>query len=272
MTQKRFSGSIIKIIKDLDKIEIPQYLTEFCSDSHEELKENLTKSNEGLFIADFSAMEFIKQLKSIAEVIETNLKLVKSLKNSEAKKYSKEVESMQQKFSKLIDFGKKVLNSQSEIDTLSKDLMMSKKLTPGTTPKKRTADQKTIKEKLASINILKDKLELEFEKLKQETSGMANEYNESKKLIFRTFNAHTDSIDSRIKDNLMFYQKKLNEFSATMRFGIEPSKKKEKIIVELRKPSVEIREQTNSLEKTEELLSVENLQETRRPKRLVGFI
>lgn len=211
MTQKRFSAGLVKLNADLEKTELPKYLLEMCTDSHKSLRAMFERCVTDLIQSESCAMSFSKQVKLIIESLDTNLKLLKGLKATEAKKFTKEVETLQAKFAKVMEIGKKANQIQTEIEGFEreKENLKRKKISYS---KAKNMDLKTISDKITGLMKTQDKAAEEYRKIKEEMKQQNTDFNEAKLYIFRTFNAHSASIDMRFGDNLELYRKNLGEF------------------------------------------------------------
>lgn len=169
-------------------------------------------------VSETIASNFAKQVKLIVESLETNLKLLKSLKATEAKKYTKEVELLQTKFAKVMETGKKAQTIQIEIEAFEREKEHLKKRKLNFS-KSKNMDSKAIQEKILLLTKHCDKLTDEFNKSKEELRQQTKDFNEAKLYILRTFNAHSASIDLRFGDNLDLYKKNITDFINGLRIA-----------------------------------------------------
>lgn len=213
---------MVKLNAELEKTEPPRFLIESCTENHRLLKSNFEKSVSDLIISETVATTFSKQVKLIIETLDTNLKLLKGLKTTEAKKYSKEVETLQIKFTKVMENGKKVQAIQNEMESFEreKELLKKKKLNFS---KAKNMDIKSIQDKLVVLSKNNEKYNDDYKKAKDDLAQHTKDFNEAKHYIFRTFNAHSASIDMRIGDNLDLFKKNLSEFVGGLKITTVPS-------------------------------------------------
>lgn len=220
----------MRLNADLEKTELPKYLSEGCMESHKALKAMFERSVTDLLHSEACASSFSKQVKLIVETLDTNLKLLKGLKATEAKKYSKEVENLQAKFGRVMDYGKKVhqIQNESEAFEREKEALKKKKITFS---KAKNMDMKMINEKLGVLTKTSDKLGEDYKKAKDDLRQQTQDFNEAKAYIFRTFNAHSASLDLRYGDNLELYKRNLSEFVKGLKIATQVAATKDVFLV-----------------------------------------
>jgi hypothetical protein len=196
---------------DLEKTDLPRFLTDSCTDAHKKLRSVFQACVGDLLESEASSTSFAKQIRLIVETLDTNLKLLKGLKATEAKKYSKEVETLQTKFAKVMDNGKKVQIVQAEIDALEREKAYVRKKKQNYS-KNKGVDLKVFNDRLALLSKNIEKLNEDYKKSQDDLRQQTKDFNEAKSYILRTFNAHSASIDLRYGDNLELYKKNLNDF------------------------------------------------------------
>lgn len=209
---------MMRIVTDLRKVEIPPLIRDGCSATHGRLTLTFERYHIDLSETDAAASNFSKHIKMIIESMDTNLKLLKSLKNSEAKKYEKEVQSLQTKFSKVMDAGKRYTAVENETEHLEREVEMLRSHRTAYS-KNKPADIKAVRDRIDLLRQSKDKFMKEFVRVKQELEDENADINASRQYIVKTFNAHSESIDSRLVDNIEFYKAKLSDFARGLKLG-----------------------------------------------------
>lgn len=212
----------MKIVADLEQVEIPQFMVEGCSSAHKIMKDTLKKCSVDLIETDGASVAFTKSIKRILEAIETNLKLLKGLKTTEAKKYEKEVMLLQDNFQKLMAHGRRTIQIQVDIEKLERHSYMMKRSKNNQHPKNKVTSWKVLRDHMAVLDQASQRSIEEFEKAKNEAQVFNQDFNETTKFILETFNVHTESIDSRLSDSIEFYKRKLNEFAQGLKIWNTP--------------------------------------------------
>lgn len=69
----------------------------------------------------------------------------------------------------------------------------------------------------------REKANEDFDKTKLDTENFVKEYNESKSKIYKTFNAFSSSLDSRVAENINFSKKKFEELINNIKLGKDKS-------------------------------------------------
>lgn len=208
----------MRIVSDLKKVDIPPLIRDGCSATHTILTSTFERYHVDLSETDATAVAFSKSIKMIIESMDTNLSLLKGLKNTEAKKYEKEVLTLQTKFGKVMDTGKKMTSIENEVENLEREVSQhrSRKVSYS---KNSKVDIEAAKDRIELLRQTRDRFNKEFQRVKEEMEVQNSDFNESRKYIVTKFNAHTESIDSRLTDNIEFYNKKLADFAHGLKLG-----------------------------------------------------
>lgn len=181
------------------------------------LKSKLGFTQKALAESVTAIASFVKNLKLMIESSEASAKFIKDLKKTESKKFLKEQEAIDSKTVKVVDLGKKVSITETEIDGLNRELKNMKKRKQAISTTKNM-DKKTITEKIAALTKEKEKQSEEYTKSRSDLSQQLKIFNEVKDLILRAFNAQSSSIDARMKDNVGFFRKKFTEMISKLSF------------------------------------------------------
>ena len=207
---------------ELEKTDIPRFLVDSCKDIHRNYRNILEKSVTDLLHSEACAASFAKQIKLIVETLDTNLRLLKGLKATEAKKYGKEVELLQSKSSKLMDIGRKcnALENETEVYDREKANLKKKKQTFS---KLKNMDVKAISDKIVTLAKQHEKFTSEYINSKEELKSQTKDFNEARLYIYRTFNAHSASIDMRFGDNLELFKKNFLDFVQGLKITSQPN-------------------------------------------------
>jgi hypothetical protein len=181
------------------------------------LKGRLLPTQKSISDSVAAVAAFMKNLKLMIESSEASAKFIKDLKKNEGKKFVKEQEAIDSKAFKVVEIGKKVSVTETEIDNLNREQKNLKKRKLNFSALKNM-DKKAIAEKIANLNKEKDKQGEEFQKSRNELAQQLKVFNELKDIILRTFNAQSASIDGRMKDNIAFFRKKFSEMLDKLSF------------------------------------------------------
>lgn len=154
--------------------------------------------------------DFLNRLKLLAQASDSNMKMFNELKKSEVAAYKKNKETLNSKLLKIFEAGKKA-------SALERDLKITHEIVEAGVSSRtgqpfNPIELNDLKNKLAALTTSRTKAEAEYSKMKSEMPEMIIDFNKKKQKFWGLFNAYSENIDSRIRDNLSFFLQKFHDF------------------------------------------------------------
>lgn len=195
------------------------------------------------------AKSYFKTLKLLAESTENNVKMFNDLRKGEIKNYQKAKDGFVAKIKRFYETRHQIHVQENKIEE-EEQILAQNDL--------NESEHKKLTKSLADIKFALAKTKIEFSQMKIDAVNITQDFNGVKHKFVRLFNAYSENVENRIKDNIGFFIHKMGDLVNKTKLNNPEYKSSEMLDSEESSNILDYSQSIASLIKAEKIATVSN--------------